>query len=164
MSFMERVVLAFKTFFRTLKDAEGAQLYLENKQKAPISIEDHSHLRLLTLLQSEGRLVDFFKEEISGFSDAQIGSAVRKIHADCNKSLEEFVTLRPLIQEAEGSRITVPVGYDSQAIKVVGKVKGPLPYQGIVRHKGWKAQKLSLPKKIGQGDASIVFQAEVEVQ
>ncbi len=46
---------------------------------------------------------------------------------------------------------------------MVGKVKGEPPYEGILRHKGWKAQKLSLPTLIGQENSSVVAPAEVEV-
>lgn len=161
MSFFQKVALALKAFSKAFKAPQEAQLFLANESRGQ---QDHSHLRLLTLLQHEGRLIDFLKEDISGYSDAQIGVAIRKVHADCSKCLEEFVTLRPELQESEGARITVPVGYDVHAIKVIGKVKGEPPYQGIVRHKGWRANKLSLPKKVGLLPAAIIFPAEVEIQ
>ena len=37
-------------------------------------------LRLLAILQREGRLLDFLLEDISSYQDAQIGVAVRDIH------------------------------------------------------------------------------------
>ena len=37
-------------------------------------------LRLLALLQQEGRLVDFLEEDLAPYSDVQVGSAVRAIH------------------------------------------------------------------------------------
>ena len=158
------LVLAFKAFFKALKDAKGAKDFVEGTQveRAPYS-EEHSHLRLLSLLQKEGRLVDFLKEDIGGFSDAQIGAAIRKIHNECGKTLEEFVTLRPLFQDSEGSKVTVPQGYDASSVKVIGKVTGNPPYQGILRHKGWKAHKLSLPKQVAKADPSVVCPAEVEI-
>lgn len=146
--------LAFKAFFKALKEAPKEIAHEEDSS---------SHLRLLALLQTQARLVDFLKEEISGFSDAQIGSAVRKIHQDSSRCLEEFITLRPLFHESEGEVVTVPLGYDPSTIKVTGKVKGAPPYTGILRHKGWKAHKISLPKVSVEGDRSIVCPAEVEV-
>lgn len=157
-------MLAFKTFFKALKDAQGAKEFLEEKQKGAPTAQENSHLRLLVLLQKEGRLIDFFKEDLSQFTDAQIGSAVRKIHSDSSKTLEDFVTLRPIVEESEGSTITLKQGYDANAIKVVGKAKGQPPYQGVLRHKGWRAHKLSLPKPIENKDLSIVYPAEVEVR
>jgi len=160
--------LAIKAFFRTFKDPQGALSFVEGKkvQEAPTQeeVQDPSHLRLLTLLQDSGRLVDFFKEDIQGFSDDQIGAAVRKIHADCSKCLEDYVTLRPLRDESEGSQIQIPKGYDTSAIKVVGNVKGEPPYTGILVHKGWKAHKRSLPKKTGQLGSEIICPAEVEIK
>ncbi|MCP5469270.1 MAG: DUF2760 domain-containing protein [Chlamydiales bacterium] len=121
--------------------------------------EDRSHLRLLYLLQKQGRLVDFLKQDISAFSDAEVGAAVRKIHEETRKSLEECVRLRPLFPEEEGAQVTVPDGYDAGHVKVVGKVKGKPPYTGVLRHKGWKAERLDLEC----GD-SVVCPAEVEIQ
>lgn len=122
--------------------------------------EDRSHLRLLYLLQKQGRLVDFLKEDISAFSDAEVGAAVRKIHAETRKTLEEYVRLRPLFPDEEGSVVNIPEGYDKMHIKVVGKVKGNAPYKGILRHKGWKAEK----EELESGGNLVVCPAEVEIQ
>jgi len=157
-------LLACKVFLKALKNEKGAKDFLEGQSTEAVISEEHTHLRLLSLLQKEGRLIDFLKEDITSFTDAQIGAAIRKIHGECGKTLEEFVTLRPLLQETEGANVTLPQGYDVNAIKVIGKVKGNPPYQGILRHKGWKAHKLSLPKQIGKTDPTVVFPAEVEIK
>ena len=101
---------------------------------------------------------------ISSFDDAQIGSAVRKIHDECGKCLEDLVTIRPVMEENEGAKITVPQGYDPAKIKVVGKIMGQPPYTGVLIHKGWKAHKRSLPKKIGDQVVEVICPAEVEVR
>ncbi|MCC5832495.1 MAG: DUF2760 domain-containing protein [Chlamydiales bacterium] len=152
-----RIIRAFKAFFEALKKEEAAP-------QIPPSSTDPAHLRLLALLQKEGRLIDFFKEDISSYTDAQVGAAVRNIHLKCQESLEEFVTLRPLFTEEEGTMVTIPQGYDPLAVKITGQVKGEPPYQGILRHKGWKAHKESLPKQIHPGDRSVVYPAEVEIR
>jgi len=148
---------AFKAFFNAFKKPQPEEIPLKGGG-------DRAHLRLLALLQKEGRLIDFLKEDISSYTDAQVGAAVRSIHAKCGKSIEEFVTLRPLFTEEEGATITIPQGYDPSTIKVTGKVKGEPPYQGILRHRGWKAHKESLPKQIVTGDRSVVCPAEVEIK
>jgi len=159
-----RLVLALKMFFKGLKNPQAAQLLLEKKEDSqPSKKSSNAQVQLLALLQKEGRLIDFFKEDISKFSDAQVGAAVRQIHQDCSNCLEEFVTLRPLFTQAEGDSVTVPTGYDPSSIKVVGKVKGNPPYTGILRHKGWKAHKLSLPEQLTAAH-EIVCPAEIEVQ
>lgn len=150
---------AFKAFFKALKQNEKNHPALEKKE----SFVDVSHLQLLSLLQKQGRLIDFLKEDITSYSDAQIGSAVRKIHQECAKILEDYVSLRPVLQTEEGAKVSIPKGYDVSEIKVVGKVKGEPPYEGILRHKGWKAQKRTLPALISSENSSVVAPAEVEV-
>jgi hypothetical protein len=125
---------------------------------------DQSHLRLLNYLQQTSRLVDFIKEDIAGFNDAQVGAAVRKIHQDCAQALEELVTIRPLKDEQEGTTVQVPKGYNPAEIKVVGKVKGEPPFTGVLVHRGLKAQKRSLPKKTGEQTPEVICPAEVEIK
>jgi len=115
------------------------------------------------MLQHSGRLVDFLKEDISAFSDEEVGAAARKVHQDCSKVVEEFVTLRPVRPEEEGSKIVVPVGYDADEFKLVGNVKGEPPYTGILVHKGWIAHKHSLPRATAPVSA-IINPAEIEVR
>lgn len=158
--------LAIKAFFKAWKEPEKARKFL-NDVKAPAEKiadqSDPSHLRLLSFLQQSGRLVDFLKEDISACDDAQVGAAVRQIHQECGKSLEELVTIRPVMTEHEGATVRVPQGYDPSSIKVVGKVKGEPPYNGILVHKGWKAHKRSLPKKAGEQLNDVICPAEIEV-
>lgn len=157
------LLIAIKAFFKALKEPEKTKEFLINQPKQ-IENEDPSHLRLLALLQQSGRLVDFLKEDINSFSDDQIGGAVRQIHAATSKSLEEFVTIRPVREENEGAVIRVEKGYDPSLIKIVGNVTGEPPYSGILIHKGWKAHKKSLPKKIGKQTNEVIYPAEVEVK
>ena len=45
-------------------------------------------LHSLSILQREGRLIDFFDEDLSRYEDAQIGAAVRSIQEDCKKAVK----------------------------------------------------------------------------
>lgn len=155
--------LAFKAFLKAFKDPKQAQEFVDGKPRQ-LEVQDQGHLRLLSLLQHSGRLIDFLKEDISKYSDAQVGAAVRKIHQDCGKSLEETVTIRPIMEENEGATVKVSAGYDPSTIKVVGKVKGEPPFSGTLVHKGWKAHKRSLPKKIGEQHNDVICPAEIEVR
>lgn len=157
------LMIAVKAFFKALKDPKEAEYYLKGQPKQIEEKKDPSHLRLLSQMQQSGRLIDFLKEDISPYSDAQIGAAVRKIHAECGKSLEELVTIRPVMDQKEGEQVTLQPGYDSSAFKVVGKVKGEPPYSGKLVHKGWKAHKQSLPKQVGETSTEILCPAEIEV-
>ncbi|OYV18887.1 MAG: hypothetical protein CG438_948, partial [Methylococcaceae bacterium NSP1-1] len=42
-------------------------------------------LQLLGLLQKEARFIDFIREDITSYSDADIGVAARVVHEGCNK-------------------------------------------------------------------------------
>ncbi len=158
--------LAIKAFFRALKNPKEARAFLsdEKKEREKGKENDISHLRLLHMLQDAGRFIDFLKEDITSFSDAQVGAVVRDIHAECGKSLEDLITIRPVFKEEEGAEITVAQGFDPSEVKIVGNVKGKPPYCGILRHKGWKAHKLSLPKKVGEKKNEVLAPAEVEIK
>jgi len=127
-------------------------------------------LLLLQALQREGRLVDFLEEDVATFADAQIGAAARVVHDGCRKALREHVTLAAVRTEDEGAKVEVPDGFDPDAVKLVGAVSGKAPFRGKLLHKGWRAEKIRLPKRVsGAGaptgmDASrTIAPAEVEL-
>lgn len=158
--------LAFKAFIKAFKEPDKAKQFVEDQPVLPKQIDsvEASHLRLLSQLQQTGRLIDFLKEDLSSFNDAQVGAAVRKIHQDCAQVLEELVTIRPLKEEKEGTVVQVPKGYDPTEIKIVGNVKGEPPFSGILVHSGWKAHKRSLPKKSGIASSEVISPAEIEIK
>jgi hypothetical protein len=157
--------VAFKAFFKAFKDPEKGQQFIEETDvPKQVDVADTAHLRLLSYLQQTGRLIDFLKEDIAPFSDAQVGAAVRKIHQDCQQILEDLVTIRPLREEGEGSLIQIPKGYNPSEVKIVGNVKGEPPFSGVVVHRGWKVHKRSLPKKIGEQTVDVICPAEIEIK
>ncbi len=161
-----RLITAIKAFFKALKDPKKAQEFLDSAppKKLEPQPQDFSHIKLLSSLQQTGRLIDFFKEDIANYNDEQIGSAVRKIHEDCNKILEELISIRPILKENEGSVVKIPLGYDPRHIKIIGNVKGEAPYSGIIVHKGWKAERRSLPKTAAQDSQDVLCPAQVEIR
>ena len=120
-------------------------------------------LQLLALLQREARLIDFTQEDLSGYSDADIGGAARLVHEGCVKVLREHFTLAPVRTEAEGSRLTLEAGFDAQAIRLTGNVVGAAPFKGSLSHRGWRATETRLPKLAPGHDATVLAQAEVEL-
>lgn len=120
-------------------------------------------LHMLSTLQREGRLMDFFSEDLENYEDEQIGAAVRSIHENCVKVISKYVTADAILNEEEGDEITIPPGFDANAIKLTGNVSGDPPFKGIVQHKGWKADKIDLPKLSAHQGAAIISPAEVEV-
>jgi len=120
-------------------------------------------LQLLAVLQQEGRFVDFVEEDLTSYSDEQIGAAVRSIHDGCRSALRERLELHPILAAAEGATVTVEPGFDPAAVRVTGNVRGEPPYRGVVRHPGWRSDGVKLPEWTGDGDATILAPAEVEV-
>ncbi len=121
------------------------------------------YLHMLAVLQREGRLVDFLEEDLSAYDDAQIGAAVRSIHENCHKTLDKYLSPKPVLEHGEGDEIRVSADFDPATIKLTGNVTGEPPFSGIVRHRGWRAGKLELPALSGSGDAKVIAPAEVEI-
>lgn len=131
---------------------------------APLREAPHeAALQLLGLLQREARFIDFIEEDVKAYSDADIGGAARVVHEGCRKVLREHFSLEPLRSEAEGSRITLPEGFDAAAVRVTGNVVGKAPFTGTLSHRGWRATDTRLPKLAAGHDAAILAQAEVEL-
>jgi hypothetical protein len=103
-------------------------------------------LQLLGLLQREARFIDFIQEDVAAYADADIGAAVRVVHEGCRKVLHDNFTISPVRDEAEGSRITLPVGFDAAAIRVTGNVVGQPPFHGSITHRGWRVVETRLPR------------------
>ena len=129
----------------------------------PKEADTTAALQLLSLLQREARLVDFVQEDIAAYSDADIGAAARVVHEGCRKVLREHVSLAPVRAESEGSRLTLPAGFDAAAVRLTGNVVGQAPFTGMLAHRGWRATEVRLPKLAEGHDAHIVAQAEVEL-
>lgn len=121
-------------------------------------------LHFISVLQREGRLLDFFAEELSVYDDEQIGAAVRSIQEDCRKSVNKYLAPVPVIDKEEGDVVDVDLGFDPNAIKLTGNVSGEPPFRGVLRHRGWKAAKNEVPKLSDVQDSSIIAPAEVEVE
>ena len=66
---------AVKTAKRTTSPAE---------EKKRDNADKRLFVHLFSVLQREGRLLDFLQEDLSAFDDAQIGAAVRSVHAHCS--------------------------------------------------------------------------------
>ena len=120
-------------------------------------------LQLLELLQKEARFIDFIKEDITSYNDADIGIAARVVHEGCNKVLNEHFTLAPIRSEQEGGKITLPQGFDASSVRLTGNIVGSAPFTGTLIHKGWQATTIRLPKLTQGHNANIIAAAEVEL-
>ena len=182
---MSSIVLAFKAFVRTLTDREfrrqvdqllrGVLPEAVPAQKPqptePATIVDRKRparseaLTLLAALQREARLVDFIREPIASYSDAQIGAAVRDIHRDCAVVLDRIFGIQPLLTDEEGAQVDIPAGFDATRYSLTGAVSGQPPYRGVLAHHGWQATRCVVPQWSGSNEAAnVVAPAVVELK
>ena len=184
---MNRIVLAFRCFFNLLFRGELSRetltaLNLTRREAAgapakasaatasakapappPAAKTSDGALQILGILQRDSRLVDFLTEDITGYSDDQVGAAVRELHDQCRDSIARYVTLQPVIDGVEGT-FAKAAGSDPNVVKFVGNVPATPPSGGTLRHKGWRAVKVDLPALPPKQDAAIIAPAEIEIE
>jgi hypothetical protein len=170
---MSRISFAFRAFFSILfggnLPADIALAFGYSKAipvKAPPPQKPQAGpaagaVQILGILQREARLVDFLMEDIAAYSDEQVGAAVRDVHAQARQSLGRYLRLQPVIDGVEGT-FTKTEGVEAAALRFVGKVPpGGTASGGVLRHKGWKAEKVDLPPT---GPTEILAPAELEIE
>ena len=173
MSFGSRLSLALTCLGRILGDSEFARqaagLLHPPPSAKPVPAElpperrHASGLAVLSLLQREGRLIDFLQEDVAAFSDAEVGAAARVVHAGCRKAFKDHFTVEPVLKDAEGATIQVPAGFDAQRIRLTGNVAGQPPFRGTLKHHGWAATSVRLPAVSEALDPRVLVAAEVEL-
>ncbi len=169
LSIWRRIAIAFGAFFRILYDvtfADSVERISLHAAAAPVLLRESNPdaaLQLLSLLQRDARLLDFAQESIDGYSDIDIGAAVRPIHHGFRKVLRDYFTIDPVRPEPEGGRITLNEGFDASAVRLTGRVVGNAPFVGILSHRGWRATEVRLPKLSPGHDLTVLAQAEVEL-
>jgi hypothetical protein len=178
LSLLQRLSLAFGAFFCVLGDAALAARFDAVRHGAvaapaappspppPPVLKEASPdaaLQLLALLQRDARLIDFVGEELGAYDDAQIGAAARVVHEGCAKVLREHFSIVPVRSEAEGSRLTLPAGFDAASVRLTGNVVGQAPFTGSLSHRGWRVTEVRLPKLAEHHDARVLAPAEVEL-
>jgi uncharacterized protein DUF2760 len=121
-------------------------------------------LQMLSILQRDSRLIDFVMEDISAYSDDQVGAAVRSLHDQCRDTLDRYVHLSPVIDGVEGTFTKLDTN-DPNKVKLLGNVpaSGKAP-GGLLRHKGWRVERIELPQLAASQNATIIAPAEIEVE
>jgi hypothetical protein len=120
-------------------------------------------VRLLALLQRNGRFLDFLLENIQSAPDSQIAAAVRDLQPKWQETLKKHLVFEPVLGSEEGSPVDVPAGFDPSAIQLVGNVSGNPPFQGALRHPGWRVKDIQLPDLPQGQDDLVMMPAEVEI-
>jgi hypothetical protein len=173
---LERLILAFRCFFAILfkgviPDDAASALGLARRgaarapappATAPAAATDGA-LQILSILQRDSRLIDFLMEDITPYSDDQVGAAVRSLHDQCRDALTRYVKLAPVIDGVEGA-FTRLASIDPASVKLLGNVPPQPPPGGVLRHKGWRSIKVELPALQGKQDVQVIAPAEVEIE
>lgn len=187
-SFFTRLFLAWAAYFRTLFDADfaagvvrlraGTALPAETgsrtekqepKKKSapkPVVLKEatpDAACQILGILQREGRFIDFLEEDVSNFSDEEIGAAARVVHEGCHKAVHVHFTIVPVRDEEEGVKIEVEEGFDPSELRLTGNVVGEPPFEGTLSHRGWRATDVKLPQLVEEHDPKVLAPAEVEL-
>jgi hypothetical protein len=149
----------------TLKDqplpSGGDASMIEKKED--LEFNQRLYLHMLAVMQREGRLLDFFSENLNSYEDDQIGVAVRNIHENCKNALNKYLKPSPVIDKNEGDEVLVPKNFDVSSIKLTGNVVQDPPFLGVLRHKGWQVARLELPTLTSGQNPRILAPAEVEI-
>ncbi len=175
---MNRIALAFRAFFDLLfsgglPESLAAELGLVPKPavapkpapKAPATTANAGDgaLQLLGILQRDGRLLDFLLEDISSYTDEQVGSAARGVHTAAREALDRYFQFAPVIDGVEGSFAQAPTK-DPARVKFIGNVPASPPAGGVLRHRGWQATDVRFPALPGGGNLKVLAPAELEVE
>jgi hypothetical protein len=177
---MGRFGTAWNAFWQILRNPEAAAAWTRLRTGAPLAapsppaptpaVEETPGPTLaadavytLVLLQREGRLVDFLLEDIDRYEDAQVGAAVRQIHAGCRRVLVEAFGVVPLREAQEDASVEVPAGFDAASTRLTGRVAGAPPFRGTLRHRGWRAARIRLPERHAKLDPTVICPAEIEI-
>jgi len=173
--------MAFRAFFSILfgslpEDIAQAHGYSKSVLKKPVDTVKESAVRpesgalqLLGILQRDSRLLDFFMEDISPYSDDQVGAAVKNVHSQCQDTLRKYFKLAPVIDGVEGTFVKPEsagaLARDAAAVKFIGNLPPQgKPNGGLLRHKGWRADSVALPAVSPKQNLSILAPAELEVE
>jgi hypothetical protein len=135
----------------------------DRPRKDAAALQREGALALLALLQREGRLIDFLREPLDGFTDADIGAAARDVHRGCKKVIDLHLSLEPMIAGNEDDKVTVPRGFDPSEIRLIGEARGEPPFAGTLRHHGWRVVDTRLPALADGLDRTVIAPAEVEI-
>jgi hypothetical protein len=173
-SFLTRLRTAFSCFKRALASPDFCRQVAELQRAPeprpvtkPVELPPErvhaSGLAVLSILQREGRLIDFLQENMAEFSDAEIGAAARVVHGGCRKVFSEYFAIEPALKDAEGAAIRVPAGFDAQRIRLTGNIAGQPPFRGTLKHHGWVATAVRLPALSETLDPRVLAPAEVEL-
>jgi hypothetical protein len=169
--FFSRISMAFKLIFSQqyaislLGPCEPIKTETEEAEQVPelTVTEPQSALQLLSVMQKEGRIIDFINQEVNDFSDDQVAAAARVVHAGVKTAIKQYVEFAPVSETPEGESISLPEDFDKNEYRLTGNIIGTGPFSGALIHKGWKVTSVNFPLLAKNSDLRVVAPAEVEL-
>ncbi|MES2663017.1 MAG: DUF2760 domain-containing protein [Pseudomonadota bacterium] len=148
-----------------LKVKEEEEIHVSTPRKSSaLPVQDStSALQVLALLQREGRFIDFVQEDLTGFSDADVGAAARVVHEGAKRVIESHFPLQPVHEAEEGTTVVLEDGFDGQSIRLSGAVNGQAPFRGTLVHRGWEVKEIKLPQISANKNSKVIAPAQVEL-
>ncbi|MEZ4743169.1 MAG: DUF2760 domain-containing protein [Bdellovibrionota bacterium] len=139
--------------------------HLEIKTKNNITVQGEEAISFLSQLQQKGRFLDFIMDDVTSYSDAQVGAAARMVHQGCQTVMKECFHIEPVRDLQEGEAISIDKNEPASEYRLLGKVKDEPPYHGTLLHKGWATDKINLPKsqRFGETQKHVITPAEIEI-
>lgn len=107
-------------------------------------------LSFLSLLQEKGRFLDFLMDDVSQYTDAQIGAAGRVVHQGCSQVLSDVLNVSPLHEKEEGAVIEVQKDSDISTLKVLGKSVDREQFDAKILHRGWGTDAVNIPRRVSE--------------
>lgn len=123
-------------------------------------------LTFLSLLQEKGRLVDFISEDITAYSNEQVGAAARVVHQGCRQVITDSFDPAPIVEAGEGNDTVLETGYDSSKYRLAGSPGNEPPHKGTVTHKGWIARRMRMARPSNPetiAEKPVIVPAEVQI-
>lgn len=149
------------------KEGEPAPPAPKGVAPSPEAAVEAGVVQFLARLQEKGRFVDFAQDDITPYSNEQVGAAARVVHQGCREVLRECFDIQPLHRGEERETVTLSGEYDAGAYRLVGKVPEHPPFRGTVLHRGWKTTRVTLPRVTEAARKAsareVIAPAEVEI-
>jgi hypothetical protein len=174
---LSRISLAFKSFFAILfgdglpEAVAAAYGYVKESKAKPAAAPKPAApeirpadgaLQILGILQRDARVIDFLMEDVSPYSDDQVGAAFRQVNEQGRAALLRYVTLKPIVDGVVNTPVQIS-SRDPNSIKLIGNVPADgKAAQGVLRHNGWRAESVNLPKL--SGEVKVLAPAEIEIE
>jgi len=117
-------------------------------------------ITLLSVLQREARLVDLIQEDLSKFSDAQVGAAARPCLQSCASAIARMFGLVAVSDAGEGASVDLGDNGSPARYQWIGEGSST---SGKLVHQGWQATQVDLPIWTGDdADANVIAPAQLQ--